>query len=164
MATKRTMIQAGDVFDIATPSGFAQFQALFFERQWGSWIRVFAGVSDAPSEEVVELTRRTTRFCVFFPAQQALAKGLIRRVGHVALAHGDSVRPRMKAAGGVARSGKVLDWFIVDGASHRRTKTLTDAERCLPEEVVVNDTALVEMIADGWSHETRVLRSEQCGP
>lgn len=157
MAAKGTVITAGDVFEIATPTGFAQFQALFFEARWGHWIRVFAGGTATPLADVAGLAGRATQFCVFFPATQALRRKLIRPVGHRPLGRGEAARPRMKSAGGVAADGTVLDWFIVDGSSHRRTPALTDAERRLPDEMVVNDTALVEMIADGWTHDSNPI-------
>jgi uncharacterized protein YaaQ len=146
----------GQVFALPINHGVGYFQALFFVKKWGYWIKVFRGVRDVPVDSPSELVGQEAQFYTFFPLIQAVKAGVVRSIGSLQVEPSDRALPRLKTPGGVLRDGTVTDWFLIDGERVSRVHRLSDDERRLQDQMVVNDTALAEMLAEGWTPETSV--------
>lgn len=151
----------GQLFRIPVGSGHGYFKALFAVPKWGYWIKVFPGVHKDPLPDLRTLAIQPAQFYTFFPLLQAVKQRVVASVGELPIQDDERHLPVMKEPGGVMPDGTVTDWFIIDGPSAFRVKHLSEEQKRLQDKMVVNDTALADMIAEGWRPETsiQVLKS-----
>jgi hypothetical protein len=114
---------------------------------FGELVRVLSGLH-AKRPQCFDVSQAL--YAVFFPLSAAASKGIVEIVGHVEVPQGDE-RPRlMRRPGGITRDGRILNWFITDGANEWRKDALSDSERELSIAEIWNDTLLIERITSGW--------------
>jgi hypothetical protein len=147
-------IRIGDVVEIATAKGLAYAQCTHQHKQWGELLRILPGFFGARPSGFAELVTQREAFVVFFPLKAAVSRKLVSIVGNEQVPLEAQKFPLFRAAGFVDRSGRVREWWLWDGERSWQIGNLTDEQRRLPIQEVCNDTALKEMIEEGWTPET----------
>lgn len=142
--------RVGDVIAFATSRGYALAQYTHRDKLYGCLLRVLAGFSESLPTDAAVAATEPTAFHTFFPLNAALKRGLVTRVGTAAVPESEQRFPLMRRRGQVAPGGKVLDWWLWNGAEQRQVPRLEPAERDLSIAEVVNDTLLIERLEAGW--------------
>lgn len=150
VATNR--FSAGAVAAIGTPNGVGYIQLIARDSMLGELVRILPGVHKA-MPNLDELAAMRERFFIYFPFTPAANRGLIRPKGTYPVPAGSEPPRMMRRVGGRDRTGKILNWRILDGTKERIVTELTAEERRLSLSEVWNDTLLAERIAGGWSPE-----------
>jgi len=146
----------GDVCEIQTGKGLAYFQCMRYDERWGMMIRVLPGTYENRPTELTTVVSQPEQFITFFPLGFALNKKVVTLVGTAPLPPNAQRMPRFRGRGAIDRNGKVLNWFLIEGDRETPIKELTPDLRKLSIQAVVNDTALIEMIEDGWTPEQTI--------
>lgn len=148
--------KSGDIFELKTSVGLAYFQCVRRVPQWGMMIRVLIGTySDRPNS-LAAIAQQAERFVTFFPVDFALKKNIVVLVGCEDIPATFQRNPLFRAPGLRDRDGRVMKWFLIDGDREIPLGALTPEQRKLPIQVLVNDTALIEMIENNWLPEHQV--------
>lgn len=154
LPSERTRPQIGDVIEFETPAGlaYAQFTLHYTAPpRYGALLRVLPGLFPKCPSDFGSLVQQRERFSTFFPLGAACARGIVRIVANEPVPERASGLPLMRMAGGMRRDGRVLNWWLWDGEREWPVDALTEKERELSILEVMNDTALVDRIASGWS-------------
>lgn len=146
----------GDICEIKTSKGLAYFQCMRDDKRWGMMIRVLSGTFDERPSDLAAIALQPEQFITFFPLSFALKKKLVTLVGPAPLPPEAQEMPKFRGRGAIDRNGRVLNWYLIDGDREIPIKELTPELRKLSIQAVVNDTALIEMIEDGWTPEQAV--------
>lgn len=148
-----TKLKAGDIIEIATPSGWAYAQFIQKHKQYGALIKVFAGVHEDRLIACDSLVGRGEAFVCFFPLSAAVDRGIVQMVGNIAVSEESRNFPLLRDGIADPNTGKVTDWWLWDGENEWKVGALTADQRKLPIRGVWNDTLLVERIQSGWRPE-----------
>jgi hypothetical protein len=144
----------GDLIEIPTRQGLAYAQYTHQKAQWGALIRVLPGLHGSRPPDLEAVAKQKETFSTFFPLKAAIAKRIFKIVGKASVPPEAQKFPLFRAAGGIDRDGRVLNWFLWDGEREWKVDGLTDEQRHLPIRGVWNDTLLVQRIEEGWTPET----------
>jgi hypothetical protein len=94
------------------------------------------------------------QFSAFFPLQYAVSKLICQIVENFDIPKQLQGFPIFRGESSTDRSGKVLSWYSWDGNAERELgSSLSAIEKRLPILEILNDTALIERIEDGWCAE-----------
>jgi len=148
--------KSGDVFEIKTSMGLAYFQCVRRVPDWGMMIRVLIGTYSERPNSLVAITQQAERFLTFFPIDFAWKKKIVALAGCEDIPATVQRNPLFRAPGLRDREGRVMKWFLIDGDREIPLSFLTLEQKKLPIQVMVNDTALVEMIENNWVPEHQV--------
>lgn len=144
----------GDLIEIPTARGLAYAQYTHKKEQWGALIRVLPGFHASRPPDLEAVARQEEAFSTFFPLNAAVARGIFKTVGKAAVPPRAQKFPLFRAAGGIDREGRVLNWFLWDGEREWRIDGLTDEQRRLPIRGVWTDLLLIQRIEEGWTPAT----------
>jgi hypothetical protein len=150
----------GDIVEIKTSKGFAY--ALYSHEhkgpdRMGSLLRILPGIFSKRPENFLGLVEQKEQFAVFFPLRAAIKQRIVQIVGHEELPAWAVAFPLFRnGEGGQDEDEEVDDWWLWDGKKEWSVGQLTSEMRFYPELQIVNDTALVEMIEDGYRPEDHV--------
>jgi hypothetical protein len=150
--------QVGDVVEIKTSKGLAYAQYTHEHTKpprYGSLLRVLPGIHAARPGSFSELVDEKEQFVVFFPLVAAVKKAIVEIVGHEDLPEWAVPFPVFRS-GLPDREGKIHVWWLWDGEKQWKVGDLTPEMRFFPQEEVVNDTRLIEMIETGYRTEDDV--------
>jgi len=153
---KRSKPKFGDVLEISTAKGFAYFQYAHHDSEYGALIRVLPGVFEKRPGAFADIVSQPERFFTFFPLAAAINRGLVVVVGNEDIPRAAQKMPVMRAAGGIDRTGKVLNWWILEGANKTMVSLLSEEQQGLSIAEIVNDTLLAQRIVEGWSPSNRI--------
>ena len=145
-------VAVGDVIEVPTSVGLAYAQAIDRKTGMGTLLRVFDALFESRPRDLSKVVDRPTRFECCFPLQAAVNRDIFEVVGH----EGVKAPPpkEFKLRGFIDRDGTIHNWFIVQGEDHHLIESLSEEQKKLPYEEIINDTLLIERIEDGWRHET----------
>ncbi|QPB85867.1 hypothetical protein CWC22_022975 [Pseudoalteromonas rubra] len=138
----------GDIIEISLPNngtGYAQYTHK--NKQYGSLLRVFQ-ISQKVGD-IAELLSTKHQFTTFFPLSAALARGIVRVIGNLAIKDEYQDFPTFRA-GFANKSGIVEVWWLWDGEKEVRVGELSAKQMEYPIRGVRNDTLLIERIGSGW--------------
>jgi hypothetical protein len=148
--------QIGDVVEIKTSKGLAYAQYTHEHNKllrFGSLLRVMPGVYPERPTNISRLVKQMHLFVTFFPL-----KAELRRKDSVFTIIGNEPIPEYAMPFPVFRNGlpdcdgNVHDWWLWDGEKEWKVGMLTPEEiRSYPRLGGMNDTALIQMIENGWS-------------
>lgn len=147
MTTRR--IKTGDIFEIRTPQGFAYLQNVLKHEEWGNLIRILEPIFEVRPAAFEHIAAQPERFMTFFPLAAAQARRIVQFVGTATLPAHCRKFPLFKTPGNIDK-GRVLDWWLWDGQTSWKIGNLSEEHRYLPVQMVMNDTRLIERIADNW--------------
>ena len=148
-------VKIGDIIEIPTSKGFAYAQYTHRAKgAGGAIVRILDGVFTVPPKDFTELVNKKHRFVTIFPLGAAVNRQIFKVVGHLEVPEEDRKFPLFRAAGGVEKDGRVLNWWLWDGEKSWRIDKLTPEQYKLPITWVPNATALIEMIEEEWTPET----------
>ncbi|MBN1189564.1 MAG: hypothetical protein JXA46_07425 [Dehalococcoidales bacterium] len=149
----------GDIIEIPTSKGFAYVQCTHqIEEEQIAVIRVLDGFFKNRPIDFNELAYNKHKFITIFPLDLAVKQNIFVVVGHVAVPKEAQKFPLFRAAGGIDRNGNVINWWLWDGIKSWRVDKLSPEQYKLPIKSIPNDTALIEMIEEGWTPETDKMR------
>lgn len=153
---KRKRPQIGDIIEMKTPYGLAYAQYTHKHPLYGNLLRVFPGLYERRPDSFKELVDSKERFYIFFPLGAAVSRAIVTLVDNEAVPLCAQEFPLMRKAGGIDRSGKVLNWWLWDGKREWRVDCLSQEQKKLSVAEVWNDTLLIERIVEGWSPQDEV--------
>ena len=152
---ERTRPQIGDLVEVETLRGLAYAQYTFNHStppRYGELVRVLPGLFDARPSDLGPLVRGPQQFWTFFPLGPACAHRIVRIVANEEVPEHARGIPLMRAAGGITRDGRVLNWWLWDGEREWPVGELSEDQRGLSVHGVVDYTMLVSLILKGgWS-------------
>ena len=146
----------GEVFEIKTPNGYGYFQITHIHSErpkFGHLIRVL-GEFTSPQNDPAAVAALPTKFKIFFPAADALKKGLIRSAGSADIPKVDIAFPLFRNGTRDPKTKQISDWWLWNGTKEWRVGKLSKEQYSLPQPAVVNDTLLAQRIAEGWTNES----------
>lgn len=147
----------GDILEMATRRGLAYIQITHVDTAMGFLIRVIQGHFDERPANPEALAGRPTQFVTFFPVAHALTEGILSAAGTAGVPVSDRAFPVFRVPGEVDRSGRVLNWLLWDGNTHKNIGQLRPEQRNLPIEGIWNDTLLRERIESEYTPAKDVL-------
>ena len=155
---KKAIVRAnvGEVFEIKTPNGYGYFQITHIHSErpkFGHLIRV-VGEFESQQNNAAALASMPTKFKIFFPAADALKKGLIRGTGSADIPKEDIAFPLFRNGTRDPKTKQISDWWLWDGTKEWRVGKLSKEQYSLPQLAVINDTLLAQRIAEGWTNES----------
>jgi len=153
---KRKKPKLGDVLEIPTPRGFAYFQYVNRDPLYGALIRVLPGCFVKRPQPVSDFVLKPETFFTFFPVSAAVNQGIVAIVANEPIPEAARKMPVMRAAGGIDKGGKVLNWWILEDERKSMTSDLSEEQKHLSIAEIVNDTLLVQRIVEGWSPSNRI--------
>lgn len=153
---------SGDVLEVEFPKvpspemawpegGYGYLTYVGKSQEYGDAVRVRPGILHERPPINEDLFK--DGYIIFYPANHALKHKLVTVVGQLAPV---SIPPVFRRRGGIAKGGKVLNWFIDDENGTISTKVLTDAQRLLPMAAIWNHEALLFDISREWKPEMLV--------
>jgi hypothetical protein len=148
----------GDVVEIKTSKGLANAQYTHEHTEpprYGSLLRVLPGIHAVRPDSFTDLVGETEQFVVFFPLVAAVKGAIVEIVGHEEVPEWAVPFPVFRN-GLPDREGKIHEWWLWDGQKQWKVGNLTSEMRSFPQEEVVNDTRLIEMIETGYRAEDDV--------
>ena len=148
--------QIGDVIEFQTSKGlaYAQYTHEHTKPPWcyGSLLRVMAGTfTERP--DLSEVVKKKDQFVTFFPlrAELKMKDTVFQIVGNEPIPERAIQFPVFRS-GLPDRDGKVHVWWLWDGDKSWKVGKLTPEEiRSYPGSGIMNDTALIEMVENGWT-------------
>jgi hypothetical protein len=146
-------VKFGDIIEIPTRKGFVYAQYTHKNRQMGALLRVLDGFFEKRPCNFVELANKDHKFIIFFPLSAAVNRRIFEIVAHIDVPDRFSKFPLFRA-GNADNQGKVAIWWFWDGEKSWKVGKLNEEQYKMPIQQIVNDTALVKMIEDGWTPET----------
>jgi hypothetical protein len=149
-------LRSGDVLEVEFPKvpspelvfpdgGYGYLTYVGKSQEYGDAVRVRPGVLYERPPINEDLFKDS--YITFYPANHALKHKLVTVVGQLEPVPMPTV---FRRRGGIARGGKVLNWFIDDENGTTSTKVLTDVQRQLPIASMWNHEALLFQISKGW--------------
>ena len=160
MAKRRKRARIGDVLEVSTPRGLAyiHYTSLKEDPWYLETIRVLLGFFTTRPTDFTELVNNPKAFFAFYPAQAAISQGLVEVVAHHPMLPEQSFPAVYRRAGASNREGRVLAWFICDGAKERMVRALTQEQLYLPVTDIFLHDSLVSALTEEWGpeHETGV--------
>lgn len=150
-------IRIGDIVEIPTSKGMAYAQYSHAAKgEGGVIIRVLVGLFKKRPDSFEEVVEKKHKFITPFPLGPAINRGIFNVVGNVEVPDEEKIFPLFRAAGATDEEGIVKVWWLWDGEKEWPIGILPSKYIRLPILWVPNDTALVEMIEEGWTPETDV--------
>lgn len=147
----------GDIIEVVTSKGFAYAQYTHEHLKpppsYGSLIRVLPGIYGERPRGLSELCQQKEQFRIFFPLRDELRRSdtVFSIIGNEKIPDWASAFPVFRN-GLPDREGKIHKWWLWDGENEWEVGRLTDEQvRSYPELGIANDTALIEMIENGWT-------------
>ncbi len=141
------MAKLGDVFEIEIDKQKAYFQYTFKYVPFGYLIRILPGLYTDKCDNIQELVEQKQRFWIFYPLGTAIRRKLITKVGNFAIPTYAQELPPMRARGGIAKDGTVLNWYRCEGTNVQRIN-LTEKDLDLSLRGVANHQYLIDIIKD----------------
>jgi hypothetical protein len=143
----------GDILEIKTSKGLAYALYSHEHRNYGSLLRVFPETYSERPASLQFLMEKQPLFTTFFPLIHELKQKdtVFTIVGHEELPDWATQFPIFRN-GLPDREGKIHEWWLWDGEKEWKVGKLTPEEiRSYPGLGVANDTALIQMIENGWT-------------
>ncbi len=155
-------LRSGDVLEVEFPKvpspelafpkgGFGYLTYVGKSQEYDDAVRVRPGILYERPAITEDLFKDS--YVIFYLANAALRYKLVTVVGQLAPVPMPTV---FRRRGGIARGGKVLNWFIDDENGTTSTEVLTDAQRLLPIASMWNHEALLFDISREWRPEMLV--------
>ncbi|MBV1830232.1 hypothetical protein HNW77_04540 [Komagataeibacter sp. AV436] len=116
-------------------------------------IRVFSKDCDNKTENIEGIINMPVLFWIFFPLISAEKQKVIHKYGHVPIDKEKIKIPIFRIGFPNLKTNKVKVWCFWDGEKEWAVENITQEQRKLPMKIIVNDTALIEKIENGWSPE-----------
>lgn len=148
--------QIGDIVEITTSKGLAYAQYTHEHTKppcYGSLLRVLPGLYSQRPSDLSELIGQKEKFVTFFPLKSELKHEdtVFKIIANEALPEWAVAFPVFRN-GLPDREGNVHEWWLWDGDKEWKVGKLTPEEiRLYPGLGVANDTALIQMIENGWT-------------
>lgn len=144
MASK---IRTGDVFELATPCGYAYLQYSHEHPEYSSLIRVLDGLHPKRPDDLAEFVAAPERFVVFFHIKSALSDGFVERIGQYPLPQAARDFPQMRMS--LFGTG----WLILANAVDEvaRVRDLNPEQRLTPTVEIWPQPILRSRVASTWS-------------
>ena len=102
------------------------------------------------------LVQEKERYFIFFPVAAAKRKKIVQFVGNFPVPPWAEGRPVMRRAGGIARDGRVMNWFIRSDQGEIRVDKLSKEQELFSIAEVWNDAMLAQRICEDWRPEMTV--------
>ncbi|WP_308720648.1 hypothetical protein [Komagataeibacter xylinus] len=113
----------------------------------------FSGFYTENYPDAVEISKSPVAFLTFYPIFSAVKHRLAHKVGHVPLDAESQEIPIFRYGIPDPRTRKIPVWCFWDGEKGWAVENITEEQRKLPMEWVVNYQSLKEMIEDEWRPE-----------
>ncbi|MHC1724909.1 MAG: hypothetical protein AB9866_02605 [Syntrophobacteraceae bacterium] len=146
-------LQIGDVIEIKTQVGLAYAIYTHKAKPYGTLLRVFDTLYGQRPGSFNHVVLLKVRFSTFFPLQAALSRGLVEIAGHVKIPPQLQPFPLFRNGTPDPITKKVKTWWLWDGKEEWMIGELTEEQRRLPIEGIINYTMLVDRIESGWTPE-----------
>jgi hypothetical protein len=146
-------VRVGDVLEIETPKGFAYAQFTHKHDQFGALIRVLPGVYGSRPASLEEIVNGPSAFVVFYPVGAAVSRQVARVVDNMPIPEHAREFPLFRCGTPDLTTKKVKTWWFWDGIESWPVGELTADQRKMPVRMLVNHTALVELITSAWAPE-----------
>lgn len=158
MATSTTgaKVHIGDVFEFRTPCGLSYLQYTTTDPLFGDLIRVLPNVFNSRPPSVHALVQEKERYFVFFPIMAAKQKTIVQFISNFPIPPWAEGMPVMRRPGGIARDGKVMNWFIRSDQGEIRVDKLSKEQQLFSIAEVWNDAMLAQRICEDWQPEMTV--------
>lgn len=121
--------------------------------RYGSLLRVMPGVYSERPDDIADVVRQKELFSTFFPLNAGLRRknSAFQIIGNEPIP--DWAVPFPVFRNGLPdREGKIHEWWLWDGEKEWKVGKLTPEQiRSYPGLAVANDTAIIEMIENGWT-------------
>lgn len=139
----------GDILEVTLPAGVAYVSYAGKNESLGDAIWVVPRVLPAPTTDWKAVFAGEGYFA-FYPANAAVRRRLVRKVGHsIDAMH--LVPAKRRNVANVDATGTVTSWVITEGTTRvpRSDAELDESERQLPVADIWNHQYLIEAIASG---------------
>jgi hypothetical protein len=144
--------QVGDIFEIVTPNGRGYIQCIGRHHSRGELIRVLRPLLEERPPQFGDMTRQPERFLTYFPLTAAKSRGIVQWVGNEDVPPNPRVPPAMRSPGKINPHRRVVEsWWIIEGDREVLVESLTDEQKKLSINAVINDTLLIEHLVTDWS-------------
>lgn len=148
-----TRAKIGDIFEIKITSGYGYFQLTHIHSdppKMGGLIRVLGKFPEAQVNPE-ELAYLPTIFKTFFPINQALKIGAIKKVGPGPIPPADQEFPIFRGGTKNPATNVVDIWWFWDGNKSSKVGKISEEQFEMPIQEVINDTLLAERIESNWT-------------
>jgi len=145
----KTALVAGEIFSLPTVRGTTFLQFLGIHASLGAAVVAGTGFFDedcAPSASAFD-----NGFVVFYPLEEAVRRGLVRKCGYA------QPRPMptvFRRTGALDHSGRIISWIIDDGETRVVRTVLSPEERKVAQYSVWMHPLLVDRLMADWRPET----------
>jgi hypothetical protein len=141
----------GDIFEIETPKGLGYLQYVRFDERLGELIRVLQPLLPERPLQYNDLVLQPERFFTFFPLAAANSKRIVEWVANEPVLGHLRTTPAMRSPLRIDPQRRVVEsWWIIDGENQIIVETLTDEQKRLSIEAVINDTLLIDRLVNDW--------------
>lgn len=155
--TDRKRPQIGDVVEITMPDGLAYAQYTHKHvspPKYGELIRVLPGIWSSSPSDFADLVHQESQFITFFPLGAACSRGIVKVVASDEIPSFARQFPIFRNSHRDLQGKRIGAWFLWDGERERREPHLSAQQlKQNPPSGIINDTLLVERIAQQWRHE-----------
>jgi hypothetical protein len=159
---KKRSPSIGDVFELATPCGYALLQYTHEHRMYGSVIRVLPGLTPEPHRDLEALVGGPERFFAFFPVKVAARDDLFTRVVRFEVPEHARSFPTMRIE--LLTGG----WAIMANATEvvEKVGKLSPEQELLPRVETWPKSILLSRVASDWTwaHDVREEEGEPAAP
>lgn len=134
------------------PKGRGYLQYVRYDESLGELIGVLRPLLHERPSRFEMMSRESERFLTFFPLKAAFSKRIVEWVGNEPAPDAFRYPPAMRSPGKIDQQrGVVESWWISKGESQTLVASLTDEQRKLSIEAIINDTLLIDRLVSGWS-------------
>ena len=141
----------GDVFEIRTPHGLGYLQYVRNDPNHGELIRVLRPILAVRPVQFDILASEKERFITYFPLSAAHAKQIVKRVANEPIPDEFRTQPIMRSPGKIDPERRVVEsWWIIDRDREYLVTSLTEEQKHLPIDGIINDTLLIELLMTDW--------------
>jgi hypothetical protein len=139
----RKRAKPGDILELKLDEGFAYLHYLGKHPEYGAAI-VVSSLFESPQMPVNAVS---SGYVTFYPVTVAVARGLVKIVGHLP----PPPLPLRYRRAGARYGNQVVAWIIEDGTQQIVTKKLSNEELRLPIAAIWNHEMLISKVVKGWT-------------
>jgi hypothetical protein len=140
-------VAIGDVYELATPCGYAYLQRTHEHPDYKSLIRVLDGLFPEPQQDLEDLVAAPERFFVFFLVGAAVRDRFVRRIGNFRVPEHARPFPEMRIE--LLTGGSVIVANATDELG--KVATLTPEQERMPRVEIWPQPVLLSRVASDWS-------------
>jgi hypothetical protein len=149
--------RVGDVIEVQTRQGLAYAHYTHKHDRpphWGALLRVLPGLLQERPAEFTDLVQQAPQFSTFFPLGAACNRRIVQIVANEPVGVGNRSFPTFRNSHRDRDGKRVGAWFLWNGVREWKVPELSPQQlREYPPLQICNDTALVDLILQGWRHE-----------